>query len=266
MIPLFDTHTHDSFDVFDADRTEMMARGKEKGVIGKIQIGCDISSSKNAINVAMEYENMWASVGIHPCSVLSLKEFPKIEDELEELLKKYPQKIVAIGETGFDFFHEDTPEIRFLQENSLLQHCHLATKYKKTLVIHTRNATEESILFFRLHREKLPKRGVFHCFGEDLVFANFATQELGYALGIGGTLTYKKNEHIRDAVQKTPLEFLVTETDAPYLAPQSYRGKRNESSYMTEVVELIADLKNIPVEKCAEQLVQNAKNIFQIPL
>ncbi|MEI7510677.1 MAG: TatD family hydrolase [Candidatus Peregrinibacteria bacterium] len=261
---LFDTHTHDSFEGFDEDREEMMTRGKNAGVVGKIQIGCDLASSQRAVDLALLYENMWASVGIHPCSVLPLSELPKALEDLEALLKKYPQKIVALGETGFDFFHADTPELRALQEASLLEHIHFAREYNKTLVIHTRNAKEETLQFFRLYKTELPKRGVFHCFCEDSSFSEFATQELSYFLGIGGTLTYKKNDHIREAVQKTPLEFLVTETDAPYLAPQSYRGKRNESAYMTEVVECIADIKNLPVQKCAEVLVENAKRLFSL--
>lgn len=258
---IFDTHTHDYFSDFDEDREEMLSHCRKEGVIGKIQIGCDANSSQKAVSLSEEKENMWATLGVHPCSVENIQEDPF--PLFSQLLEKHPQKIVGIGETGFDFFHHDTPKLRSLQEEYFSQHFDFAIVNDLTLVVHTRKARNETLHFFiqKKKTEKMP-RGVIHCFSEDLEFANIMTEEFGFFLGIGGILTYPKNDVLRSTIREIPLSFLVTETDAPYLAPQGHRGKRNESSYLLEVIECIADLKQIHPEECAEILFENTKRLF----
>jgi TatD DNase family protein len=258
---IFDTHTHDYFSDFDEERKEMLFRCERIGVAGKIQIGCDVSSSQKALELAKENKNMWATLGVHPCSVQNVSEDPF--PFFSQILTENPIKIVGVGETGFDFFHQDTPELRSLQEQSFSQHFDFALEHDLSLVVHTRKARNET-LHFLVQKKKIGKmpKGVIHCFSEDLEFAKVMTEEFGFFLGIGGILTYPKNDALRSTIRQIPISFLVTETDAPYLAPQRNRGKKNESSYLTEVIECIADEKQIHPEECAEILFENAQRLF----
>lgn len=263
ILPLFDTHTHDYFSDFDADRNTMLSDDFDSGVKGKIQIGCDIKTSQQAITLAQKNTKIFATVGLHPCHVQSLEQIHTCIQAFEQMIETSPDIICGIGETGFDFFHADSPKLRTLQKESFTQHLNLAQKYNLPLVVHTRNAREETLDFLHTFSSNLPeKKGVIHCFCEDAEFAQQVTQTHGFFLGIGGTATYKKNESIRKAICTTPIQYLVTETDAPYLAPQQHRGKRNQSKYIREIVELIAELKNLPVNECAYTLVHNAKQLF----
>ena len=269
LIKIFDTHTHDYFDTFDEDRKEMLQQDFDSGVIGKIQIGCDIPTSEQAINLAKQYPHkIWATVGVHPCHVEEnfscidsvLKTFQNMIDEDDET----NHIIAGIGETGFDFFHNDSPELREQQEYSFVQHCKLAKKNNKAMVVHTRGARNETLQFFKNHQSDLPKNAVIHCFSEDADFATEITNNYGYMIGIGGVCTYKKNEYIREAIKKTDIKYIVTETDSPYLAPQKVRGTRNQSKNILEIIECIAEIKNIPLQECSEILVENARRLYQL--
>lgn len=280
FMKIFDTHTHDYFSAFDEDRNAMMQQDLLAGVFAKVQIGCDEKTSKAALLLALEYDFCFSTVGLHPCNALEGRESENYESEIsqhctqeaesfeelmlvfERMIQENPQKIVGVGETGFDFFHQDFPELRQMQEKSFLAHCILAQKYNKTLVIHTRNARTETLEFLHNNKHHLPQKAIVHCFSEDSAFAREIVQEYGYFLGIGGIATYKKSESIREAIKQTPLEFLVTETDAPFLAPQSVRGKRNQSAYIPEIIQCIAEIKNIDVTECEEVLFENAKRVF----
>ncbi len=279
---IFDTHTHDYFSDFDEDRKIMMQRDFEMGVFQKVQIGCDEITSKAALALAQEYHFCFATVGVHPCNVGNYRDpigytseyTQKIIEEtntneelfllFEKMIEENSKKIIGIGETGFDFYHNDNPEMRALQEESFMRHIHLAKKYNKTLIIHTRNARNETLSFLNNYNVQLPKKGIIHCFSEDSDFAEIITNEYGYALGIGGIVTYKKAENIREAIKKTPLSFLVTETDSPYLAPQSVRGTRNQSKNIAEIIRCIAEVKDLEIEYCADALFENAIKTFQL--
>ena len=265
---IFDTHTHDYFINFDSDREEMLNDDFINGVEHKIQIGCDIDTSKKAINLAETSDKMFATVGLHPCSVEENfhdldKNFTYFTEQLENNIQK---KIVAIGETGFDFYHNDTTEMRKKQKISFEKHIDLCKKYTLPIIIHTRGARNETLEF--LEKNTITKNkeitGVIHCFSEDADFAQTVTEQFGFFISIGGASTYPKSHDIRDAIKNTPIEYIVTETDSPYLAPQSVRGKRNQSKNIKEIIELIADIKKIEIEKCADTLFQNAKRLFSI--
>lgn len=267
MIPIFDTHTHDYFDQFDEDRSKMMHDDFLNGVVGKVQIGCDLDSTKKALNLAHQYENTWCTLGIHPCE--GEDNFEKKDHvflAFEELYQNNAEKIVAIGETGFDFFHNDSPQMREHQGILFEQHLFFARSKSLPVIVHTRNARNETLDFFN-DRASLVRQvgGVIHCFCEDSEFAKTVTEQYGFFLGIGGTATYKKNDGIRKAIENTKIDFLVTETDSPYLAPQSKRGQRNQSKNIVEIVEIIAEIKNIPLQECSEILVKNAKRLFNLP-
>lgn len=286
MFPIADTHAHLYFTAFDADRDQAASRAREAGVTLQIQIGCDEISTLAALELAKQYEGHYATVGLHPCDIPLTKDSPshrysgwedytpqcRTQDELisffETLIQQNPEHIVGVGETGFDFHHNDSPELRALQEASFTAHTELAQKYDKTLVVHTRNAATETADFCArtpaIKERKL--RGVIHCFSEGVDFARRMTREYGFYLGLGGIITYPKSEEVRQAIADTPIEYLVTETDAPFLTPQSFRKthKRNESAFLPEVIHTIAQLKKRPVEEVANTLYENAKRLFEI--
>ncbi len=271
---IFDTHTHDYFVNFDADRSTMLRDDFNAGVKNKVQIGCDINTSKQAIALAKTDEKMFATVGLHPCHVEENFQNLQTTNDLEqcfryfetELQNNNTKKIIGIGETGFDFYHKDTPEMRKKQKISFEKHINLCKKYSLPIIIHTRGARNETLEF--LENNSITKNkeitGVIHCFSENAEFAKIVTEKFNFFISIGGTATYPKSHDIRDAIKNTPIQYIVTETDSPYLAPQSVRGKRNQSKNIKEVVQLIAEIKQIETEHCADILFKNAQDLFNI--
>lgn len=261
---IFDTHTHDYFPQFDEDRTQMLEDDFKNGVVGKIQISCDGDTAKKALDIAKKDARIFSTVGLHPCEVENnFENLDHLFDVFQKMLDENSEKIIAVGETGFDFFHSDSPEIREKQEKSFEKHLVFAKRNNLPVVLHTRNARNEMINFMRTQKENIG-RGVFHCFSEDEEFAEIAVHEFGYCIGVGGSATYKKNESVRKAIAKTPIEFLLVETDSPYLAPQSVRGTRNQSKNITEIIELIAELKGVSAEKCSHVLLENTQRVFSV--
>ncbi|MCF7905943.1 TatD family hydrolase [Candidatus Gracilibacteria bacterium] len=280
-----DTHTHLHFSGFDPDREQVIARCREAGVALQVQIGCDELSSLAALRLAESQDDMYCAVGLHPCDVLDCfdegklfrcrgfenyhlqaKNFDELFALFEKLITEHQEKIVGVGETGFDLYHNNSEEIFKTQTDVFLRHLSLAKAHNRPLVIHGRNAQKETQEFFTRHIRPGDIQGVIHCFSEDEAYGKFFTETYGFFLGIGGVLTYPNAEKLREAVTRIPIEFLVTETDSPFLVPQGKKKetKRNESTFLPEVVTLIAELKNIPVEECAEVLFQNAQRLFCI--
>jgi TatD DNase family protein len=191
--------------------------------------------------------------GLHPCSV---------KEDFKEELKKVAQQLserefAAIGETGLDFYWDTTFSKQ--QYESLHIHAEWAIEYKKPLVIHTRNAMQETINFVKEYKGK-NLFGIFHCFSGTLENAKDII-DAGFLLGIGGVLTFK-NSGLDEVVKEVNLKYLVLETDSPYLAPVPFRGKRNESSYLKYIVEKLATVKNISTEEVALQTTENAERVF----
>jgi len=268
-LKIFDTHTHDYFSNFNDDRKEMLQDDFSNGVKVKIQIGCDIETSQQAISLSETDDKMFATIGLHPCNVEKEdlnKNFIYFTKVLEKNMQNSAKKIIGIGETGFDFYHKDSTEMRKKQKISFEKHIELCKKYSLPIIIHTRNARNETLEFLQNNTIVKNKEitGVIHCFSENSEFAKIVTEQFNFYISIGGVATYPKSTEIRDAIKNTPLEYIVTETDSPYLAPQSVRGKRNQSKNIKEVIELIANIKNMNTEKCAETLFNNAKNLFNI--
>ncbi|MCF7846755.1 MAG: TatD family hydrolase [Candidatus Gracilibacteria bacterium] len=281
---IIDTHTHNYFSQFDRDRDAMIERARKAGVVKQIQIGCDEISTLAALKLAQENDDFWCTVGLHPCDVLRVgkpvqhrvKGFetyqPKARsvDELlelfSELIEKNREQIVGIGETGFDRYHDGSEELFAAQQASFLGHVKLAEKYNLPLVIHTREATDELLDFFETHIAGKSVRGVVHCFSEDVATAHIFTKKYNFRLGIGGILTYPKSETLRKVVEAVPLEFLLTETDAPFLPPKRWRDreKRNEPTALPEVIDTIAEIKGRDSNEVAKILVQNAEQLFGI--
>jgi TatD DNase family protein len=253
---LTDTHAHLYAIEFDADRKAMMDRAFQKHVSRMFLPNIDVSSIQPMLNLVWEYpENCFPMMGLHPCSVDQ-----HVEAHLFQIQKWFKKRtFYAVGEIGLDFYW--SMEFKEQQLVAFKKQIQWAIQYNLPINIHSRNATPDCIAV--LQEMKHPKlRGIFHCFSGT---ADEAQQivGLGFYLGIGGVLTFK-NGGLDKAIENIPLEKLVLETDAPYLAPVPYRGKRNESTYLLEIAQKLAELKQTTVEKVALVTTENSKIIFGI--
>ena len=249
-----DTHSHIYLEDFAGDRNEMLKRAETEGVTKILMPAIDSTTHEQTIEVSYLYPGKcFAMMGLHPCSVkINFKE------ELD-LVKKYldQQKFIAVGETGLDFYWDKT----FTNEQfeSFNQQIEWALEYNLPIVIHSRNSIDECIeVVRRQQRGKL--KGVFHCFSGSIEQAREII-ELGFYLGIGGVVTYK-NSGLDKVVEQIDMKHILLETDAPYLSPVPFRGKRNECSYIKYVAEKIAAIKKISVEDVATITTANAEMLF----
>lgn len=251
---LTDSHTHLYLEEFAADIDAVIERAGRAGVNRFYMPAIDSSQTLNLLALADKYPTQcFAMMGLHPCSV---KENYREEMELvEEWLRK--RKFAAIGETGLDLYWDKT--FRDQQYECLHRQIEWALAYDLPVVLHTREAMQETIDVVSQYKGR-GLRGIFHCFGGSLQQAEQIT-EAGFLMGIGGVITYKKSG-LAEVVKNIDLSHLVLETDAPYLSPVPFRGKRNESSYLTYVVQAIALAKNISAEEVANITSQNATGVF----
>lgn len=252
---MIDTHTHLYLNRFDEDRSEMIERAMEKGVKRFYLPNIDSSSIESMLKLEAEYPlECFAMMGLHPCSV---KE--NVEEELEIVKKWLNQRpFCAVGEIGLDLYWDKT----FFEQQKMAFKTQIqwAKDLDLPIVIHSRDSTQEVIEILReVQDDKL--KGIFHCFGGSVEEAN-AIIELGFYLGIGGVLTFKKSG-LDATMKEVDLKHVVLETDAPFLAPAPYRGKRNESAYVALVAEKMAMIKGISVEEVDRITTQNALNIFE---
>jgi TatD DNase family protein len=251
-----DTHTHFYLDEFDNDRAESIERAKLSGVEIFLLPNIDSLSIDALLNLAETHpDSCLPMVGLHPTSVKEnyREELQIVESHLSK------RKFYAIGEIGIDLYWDKT----FLgQQQIVFRHqLKMAKVANLPVAIHTRNSFEQA--FSIVHEEAGSNlRGVFHCFPGNLLQAKQVT-DLGFFLGIGGVVTFK-NSGLQQVVKEIPLEFIVLETDAPFLAPEPYRSKRNESSYIPLIAEKIAALKDIPAAEVARITTSNAKRLFNL--
>ena len=256
MITLSDTHTHLYLPEFDNDRNAMIHRAFEAGVteIYLPNVDSETISSLHALVDAFP-QNCFPMMGLHPCSV----KLENMENELA-LVKSWldTRDYVAVGEIGLDlYWDKSTLDI---QIEALKRQCEWAVEKELPVVLHCRESTAESIEVIRPFAER-GLRGVFHCFSGTLEEAKMAI-EMDFFLGIGGVLTFKKSG-LADIVSQIPLEYLVLETDAPYLAPVPFRGKRNESAYIRNILEALSDIRRIGKNELAEITTANARRLFK---
>ncbi|MBU50443.1 MAG: hypothetical protein CL920_17330 [Deltaproteobacteria bacterium] len=252
-VSLIDSHLHLDMEPFDADRDEAIARAADGGVSQMITIGCGLASSHRAIAIAEAHQNVFVAVGVHPHSAAEAT-----EEELEGLegLLSHP-KVVGIGEVGLDFFYMNSPK-----EDQLRVFRHFARLSMRTgmpLVIHTRDAEEETIELLEEVREGKPFCGVIHCFSGS---ANLAERclEMGFYLSIPGIVTFSKS--LKRVVKKLPLDRLLVETDAPFLAPKPHRGKRNEPAFVVETARAVAKLLGVSLEEVVAKTSENTRALF----
>jgi TatD DNase family protein len=273
----FDIHAHLNFSAFDEDRAEVIKRCEEAGV-AIINVGTQLETSKKAIELAEQHENMYAIVGLHPIHTCEshhdekeigaeTKPFNSKDNDFDtdafEEMCRHP-KVVAIGECGLDFYRLDEASIE-RQKKIFIQHLELAKKVNKPVMLHIRSNKDRSAYAEALEilRQYPEVKGDVHFFAGTLEDAKqFA--DLDYTISFTGAITYPKTDNYREVIEWMPLGMIMAETDCPYVAPVPNRGKRNEPSFVVEVYKKIAEIKEVPLESVAKQLRENVKRVFGI--
>lgn len=249
-----DSHCHLDFPELVADQAQVLAAMKQNDVGLALCIAVSVPDFPGVLKLAEEHDHLWASIGVHP----QYEDTPELsEADFAEYLK-HP-KIVAVGETGLDYYWGKEP--LEWQRDRFRTHIRAAIAADVPLIIHTREAKEDTM---RILKEEGAERcgGVMHCFTEDWAMAQEA-MELGFYISMSGIVTFKNAQQVQEVATKTPLDRLLIETDSPYLAPVPYRGKRNDPSLVIHVAEKIAELKQIPVKAVKEATTENFFKLFK---
>ena len=252
-MPIFDTHAHYDADQFASDREAVLTALPAAGVGLVVDPGCDVASSREAVALAERFDHVYAAVGIHPedCDGCTDADF----DVIRELCRR--EKVVAVGEIGLDYSWKENPP-RDFQEQVFRRQIELALELDLPVIIHDREAHGDSL---RIVLDYPGLRGVFHCFSGSPEMA----QELlkrGWYLGFDGPITYKNAKRAPEVAAITPMDRIVIETDAPYMAPVPFRGKRNDSRLLPYVVEKLAEWKGVTPEEMTDITWQNGKRLF----
>ena len=251
-----DTHVHLNADQYDEDLNEVIDRALENNVTKMIVIGFDRKTIQRAMELAEKHEFIYAVVGWHPVDAIDCTE----EDLkwIEELAAH--DKVVGIGETGLDYYWDKSP--KEIQQEVFRKQIRLAKKVQLPIIIHNRDATEDVLRILK-EEEAHEVGGVMHCFGGSVETARESIA-MNFMISLGGPVTFKNAKKPKEVATEIPLEHLMIETDAPYLAPHPYRGKRNEPSYVPLVAEEIARLKGISVEEVGRITTRNAEQFFKL--
>lgn len=254
---LIDTHAHLDFPEFAEDLPSVLTRARDLGVEEIVSIGIDLPSSEKALSLAMEHPQIHATVGVHPHGACELT--AQTLARMENLARQ--ERVVALGEMGLDYYRDRQP--RTVQRRCLEQQLDLTCGLGLPAVFHIREAFEDFFKVIEGFRSRL-SAGILHCFSGD-----WATAEkclgMGFYLSIPGTVTFPKAEIQQEVVRRTPLNRILVETDAPYLAPIPYRGKVNEPAFVFYTAQKIAELKGTSLEDVGRQTTLNARTVFRLP-
>lgn len=251
---LFDTHAHLDDRAFDCDREALISGLPEKGIALVMNPGCSLESSKNAVALAKKYPFLYAAVGSHPDAA----------DEVDEaVLNEYrilcrEEKVKAIGEIGLDYHYEDIP--REIQKKAFRMQMALAQEVGLPVIIHQREALADCLEILGDFPEV---KGVFHCFSGSAQTARELTAQ-GWYVGFTGVLTFKNARKALEAAKAVPRDRIVLETDCPYMAPEPYRGRRNDPGYLYRMAEVLGELLEITPEEAQELTLQNGKRLYGI--
>lgn len=255
---MIDTHAHLNNPMLYENRAQLIEQAKQNNVNVIVNIGSDMQSSQKAVEIANQFKPAYAVVGFHPHEAKFYHE--QQEQNLFELVKQN-KKVVAIGEIGLDYFYNfSSPEV---QKQVFERQIKLADKLGLPIVLHSRNATKDMLEILQKNKQCLNNGGIIHCFGEDYAVAQEFIS-LGFLLGIGGMITFKNAEVLRQTVKQVGLENIVLETDCPYLAPHPYRGKLNKPAYIKQICDYIAQLLGVSSQQVAQQTTKNAKRVYRI--
>lgn len=260
---LFDSHAHYNDEKFDNDRKEIIEQTLKNGVSNFIVAGYNIESSKKALNIVKEYKELYSIVGISPNDIEDIKEDKDIDTnilEIEKLIKANDNgKIVAVGEIGLDYYWNK--ENKELQKIIFKKQIELANKYNLPIVIHTRDAINDTLEIIKNNEVK--NRGIFHCCPLNRELVKEALK-LGYYISLSGVVTFKNAKNANEIIEMIPENRILIETDSPYLAPEPVRGTRNNCMNVKYVAEKIGKIKNKTLEEIADITNKNTKTIFKI--
>lgn len=255
---LIDSHAHLEMPDFRRDLNEVLQRAQDSGVQFIFTVGTEQRDWKRALEIAQSYSWIYAILGVHPHNAKEIDE--KTYSILKNLCKH--EKVRAFGEIGLDFFRNHSP--RNIQLQRFREQIALARELKLPIVVHDREAHQETLEILRSEKG-WENGGVIHCFSGDAEMAK-ACIDMGFYISIPGSLTYKNAGPYHEMVKKLPLDSLLIETDAPFLTPVPFRGKRNEPGYVRYTAQKIAEIKQVPFEKVAEATTQNALKVFRLNL
>lgn len=253
---IFDTHAHYDDEAFDGDREELLTHMRERGIEYIVNVGASIVSTAKTLELTEQYPFVYGAAGVHPSETeeLTLKDM----EWIREIAGR--EKIVAIGEIGLDYYWPE-PD-KEVQKKWFKEQLKLAKETGLSVIIHSRDAAADTLEILKewdAHKTK----GVIHCFSYTWEIAR-EYLNMDYYFGIGGVLTFKNAKKLKEAVLHIPMEKILLETDCPYLAPEPYRGKRNQSEYIFHVAEQLAELKNLSREEVLEITAENAKRFYGI--
>lgn len=278
---MIDVHAHLNFQAFDKDRNEVIKRSFDQGISHIINIGSNFLTSQRAIEIAYQFKNCWAAVGLHPIHIQAIKGSCQKENSLKiasnfnsekyySLIEKNKHLVKAIGETGLDFYRSQiSPLTQKCQEDVFLEQLVMAKKLSLPAILHCRGTKDSPKDAYLKMLEILKKfkdlpQGEIHCFSSDWQVAR-QFLDLGFYIGFTGSITFKNaSQDVLEAIKKTPLNKILAETDCPFLAPCSYRGKRNEPSYVRFVIQKIASLKNLSFRDVEKNIDDNAFKLFRL--
>jgi TatD DNase family protein len=259
-----DSHCHIDGEEFDADRDEVVRRATDAGVRMMLNVGTGnphTDDFEKAVRVAEKYENVFASVGVHPHDA---KEFDdKAENYLIDLAKR-SEKIIAWGEIGLDFYYDHSP--REIQKEVFRRQIRIARELDLPVIIHSREANDETV---EILREECAgenfRGGIMHCFGGTPSMAS-DLMKIGFLISFAGNVTFKKADNLREAARVVPLDKLLIETDCPFLTPVPFRGKRNEPSFVVHTARFLAEFYEVELERLARQTTKNFTDFFRLEL
>ncbi len=251
---IFESHAHYDDEAFDADRDELLAGMRQRGIDYVMNISSDLPSVRTTLVLAEKYPFVFAAVGIHPSDT------GELDEENFSWLKKQcgHEKVLAVGEIGLDYHWDNVG--RKIQKKWFVRQLALANETSLPVVIHSRDAAKDTLDIMKAEKA-VEKRGVIHCFSYTKESAR-EFLDMGYLIGVGGVVTFQNAKKLRECVEYVPLDSILLETDSPYLAPVPYRGKRNCSLYLPFVAEKIAEIKGISAEEVTAATEKNAKRLF----
>ena len=252
---LFDTHAHMDDHAFDEDRQALLTSFPDQGIALVMNPGCSLVSSRNVDKLTKEYDFLYGAVGSHP----------DVADEVNEavleeyrMLCKQNSKIKAIGEIGLDYHYEDIP--RDVQQKAFRMQLELAQELDLPVIVHDREAHEDCMAMIK---EFPSVKGVFHCYSGSAEMARQLV-DLGWYIGFTGVLTFKNARRAIEAACAIPLERIVLETDCPYMAPEPFRGKRNDPGYLHRMAEKLSEIRNVPLEQINNITTNNGKQLYRL--
>ena len=275
---IFDSHAHYEDKRFAPDRDELLCAMRENNIGRIINVGSTLDTSKESIELAEQYEDIYAAVGIHPSEVAfpidgdesnklsiddSLKIMPSVIDELRNL-SSYG-KCVSIGEIGLDYYWDKDKENHELQKKWFTSQLELAAEVNKPVIVHSRDASKDTFDILKDAKTTFNTNAVVHCYSGSPEMAREYIK-LGYYIGVGGVVTFKNGKKLQETVEEIPIESILAETDCPYMAPEPYRGRRNDSTKLSYIVERIAAIKGISTKEVEDVTWENACRFYGVSI